>query len=254
MTKLRDALANDGVAVGVGLPFATPQMVEIAGRIGFHWCLLDGEHGAIAVSELERAAIAADFTGISAMARPAANRPELILHALDRGVAGVQVPHIANAAEADAVVRAAKYEPRGARGLAGSMRSGGYGIDFNPAAYVERANRETVVCVQIEDDEGLANAADIAAVDGVDIVFLGPMDLSQALGHPGDFSRADFRAKVERAFAAIRDAGKVAGTSGSIAWVEYAVGAGARYVYTNVNTLLVSAGRDFMGKFAGTRP
>jgi 4-hydroxy-2-oxoheptanedioate aldolase len=248
MSTLRTALENDGYAAGIGFPFASTQMIEMAARTGFVWCLLDGEHGAIGVHELESACMAADYSGISAMVRPSSNRPDLILHALDRGATGVQVPHISTAAAAESVVRAAKYEPRGERGLAGSMRSGGYGIDFNVTEYVARSNRETVVCVQIEDDEGLTNAGAIAAVDGVDIVFLGPMDLSQALGHPGDFARPDFRAKVAKAFADVRAAGKIAGSSGSVAWVEYAKGVGARYVYTNVNNLIVSAGREFIGK------
>ena len=83
------------------------------------------------------------------------------------------------------------------------------------------------MCVQIEDREGLANVAEIAAVPGVDVVFIGPMDLSQAFGHPGDLARPAFRRDVERAFAAAQEAGALTGTSGSAAWVRYGIGLGA---------------------------
>lgn len=253
MSRLREKLASGGVASGIGLPFMTLQLVEMLGRIGFDWALIDGEHGATNPDDMERAIIAADLTGMSAMVRPAANRDELILSALDRGAAGVQVPHISTAQAAQGVVRAVKYEPLGNRGLAGSMRAANYGIDFDVRHYIERANRETIVCVQIEDAEGLANVNAIAAVPGVDIVFIGPMDLSQSLGYPGELDRPDFRTKVEDAIAAIRAAEKIAGTSGSIPWVQYAVEHGAQYVYTGVNNLLVGAGREFIGSLESVK-
>src|ERR1700736_778020 len=218
-----------GVAAGVGLTFATPQLVELCGRVGFHWALIDCEHGAFSAEGMEHAFIAADAAGLPLMVRPATDRPEAILAALDRGAAGLQVPHGARAGQAPAIVRAVKYEPLGNRGLGTSVRAAGYGIDLDLAAYMANANRETIVCVQIEDREGLANVAEIAAVPGVDVVFVGPMDLSQALGYPGDLARPEFRRLVERAFEAAHAAGATTGTSGGAGWVRYGVELGARY-------------------------
>jgi 4-hydroxy-2-oxoheptanedioate aldolase len=242
---LRERL-HAGVAAGVGLTFATPQLVELCGRAGFHWALIDCEHGAFSSDGVEHAIVAADGVNLPVMVRPASDRPEAILAALDRGAAGVQVPHVATAAQADAVVRAVKYEPRGNRGLGTSVRAAGYGIDLDLAAYLANANRETIVCVQIEDREGLANVAEIAAVPGVDIVFVGPMDLSQSLGYPGDFARPEFRAHVERAFDAAHAAGVMTGTSGNAAWVRYGVELGARYVYTSLAGVLLPGAREFI--------
>jgi 4-hydroxy-2-oxoheptanedioate aldolase len=144
-----------------------------------------------------------------------------------------------------------KYEPLGNRGLGTSVRAAGYGIDLDLAAYLANANRETIVCVQIEDREGLANVAEIAAVPGVDVVFVGPMDLSQALGHPGDLDRPAFRRQVERAFDAAHAAGAMTGTSGNAAWVRYGVELGARYVYTSLGGVLQPGARAFI---ASTQP
>jgi 2-keto-3-deoxy-L-rhamnonate aldolase RhmA len=247
MTTLREHL-RAGVAAGVGLTFATPQLVELCGRAGFHWALIDCEHGAFSTESMEHAFIAADAVHLPLMVRPPSDRPEAILAALDRGAAGVQVPHVATAPQAEAIVRAVKYEPLGNRGLGTSVRAAGYGIDLDVAAYVAKANHETIVCVQIEDEEGLTNVAEIAAVPGVDVVFIGPMDLSQALGHPGDLARPDFRRRVEDAFRLAHAAGKITGTSGNAAWVRYGVGLGARYVYTSLGGVLLPGARDFIAQ------
>ena len=245
MIGLRERLQS-GVAAGVGLTFATPQLVELCGRVGLHWALLDCEHGAFSAEGIEHAIIAADAVGLSIMVRPPSDRPEAILAALDRGAAGVQVPHVATAAQAETIVRAVKYAPLGNRGLGTSVRAAGYGIDLDLAAYIAKANSETIVCVQIEDREGLANVAEIAAVPGVDVVFVGPMDLSQALGYPGELSRPEFRREVERAFEAAHAAGATTGTSGNAAWVRYGVELGARYVYTSLGGVLQPGVRDFI--------
>jgi 4-hydroxy-2-oxoheptanedioate aldolase len=245
MTTLRERLTG-GVAAGVGLTFATPQLVELCARAGFHWALLDREHGAIGDDALEVACIAADAAGLGVMVRPQSNRPEAILAALDRGAAGVQVPHVSTAAQAQAVVRAAKYAPLGERGLGTSVRAAGYGIDLDIPAYIARANRETLVCVQLEDREALANAAEIAAIPGVDIVFVGPMDLSQDFGHPGDLARPEFRSAVAHAIEAAHAAGKTTGTAGGSAWLRYAVSLGVRYVYTSLGAVLGVGTRDFI--------
>jgi 2-keto-3-deoxy-L-rhamnonate aldolase RhmA len=247
MTALRERL-RAGVAAGVGLTFATPQLVELCGRAGFHWALIDCEHGAFSTESMEHAFSAAGAVGLPLMVRPSSDRPESILAALDRGAAGVQVPHVSTATQAEAIVRAVKYEPLGDRGLGTSVRAAGYGIDLDIAAYIANANRETIVCVQIEDEEGLANVAAIAAVPGVDIVFIGPMDLSQALGHPGDLARPGFRRRVEAAFQLAHAAGKIIGTSGNAAWVRYGVDLGARYVYTSFGGVLLPGARDFIAQ------
>ena len=245
MISLRERMRT-GVAAGVGLTFASPQLVELCGRVGFHWALIDLEHGAFSEEGMEHAFIAADAAGLPLMVRPSSDRPEEILAALDRGAAGVQVPHVATGAQAAAIVRAVKYEPLGNRGLGTSVRAAGYGVDLDLAAYIANANAETIVCVQIEDREGLANVAEIAAVPGVDIVFVGPMDLSQALGHPGDLARPDFRREVERAFAAAHAAGTLTGTSGNATWVRYGIELGARYVYTSLAGVLQPGAREFI--------
>src|SRR5690606_15800444 len=122
----------------------------------------------------------------------------------ERGVRGVQVPHVSSAAQAREVVEAVRFHPQGRRGLAARTRPAGYGIGVSLDEYVREANRDTLICIQIEDLEGLRNLDELLSVDGVDVFFLGPSDLSQSLGHPGEVDHPEVRDAMDEAFARIR--------------------------------------------------
>ena len=251
MTSLRDQLLAGKTVVGVSVMIPSPQIVEMLGLMGFDWVLIDCEHGAISLDEVETLAMAAAAAGIVPVARPPTSSPQAIAQILDRGVAGVQVPHVGSAAEARRVVEAARYAPLGKRGLAVGTRSAYYGLRGSLAEHVAEANRDTLVCVQLEDTDTLRDIDAIAAVDGVDVVFVGPSDLSQSLGHPGDITHPDVQDAMHAAFTRIRAAGRVAGTAGKVDMLRTAINLGAGYVYVHLTAVLVRASEEIL---AALRP
>ena len=147
--------------------------------------VIDTEHGPGDQIPLSQHLTAAAAAGIPALVR-VGNVSE-ILRVLDLGAAGIIAPHISSVEQAEAVVRAASYPPRGDRGFATYTRSGRHGL-IGTAEHLHNAATRTVVILMIEDGAGVAAAEQIAAVDGVDGLFVGPADLSVALGHPGEIN------------------------------------------------------------------
>ena len=244
--RMKEKLLSGRPAVGVSVMFPSPQLVEMLGHLGFDWVLLDCEHGSLSPDGVEVMVMAAEAAGITPIARPAINTPEAIMQVLDRGAMGVQVPHVNTAAEARRTVEAVKFHPLGARGLAAGTRPARYGLGRSTAAYIQEANRETLVCVQLEEQVALDNLSEILGVDGVDVLFVGPSDLSQSLGFPGQSDVPKVREAMERAFAAIIDAGKVAGTTGDAEAIRRFRRQGVRYLYTHVPRLLAAGSRQFL--------
>jgi 4-hydroxy-2-oxoheptanedioate aldolase len=186
-----------------------PAIVELGGHAGFDLVVIDTEHGAAGSEDLEHHLRAADSAGVEAIVRVGAPEPIETLRALDAGASGVIVPHVNDAAAAEAAVRAAHYPPVGERGLAVSTRAGHHGL--SPVdEYVERALEDTLVVVQVEHAEALDNVHEIASSKRVDAVFLGPSDLSISLGHPGDTTHPDVAAAIDRVVEGVVGAGGAA--------------------------------------------
>jgi 2-keto-3-deoxy-L-rhamnonate aldolase RhmA len=244
--RMKEKLLSGQPALGVSVMFPSPQVVEMVGRLGFDWVLLDCEHGSLSPESVELMAMAAEVAGITPIARPAVNGSEAILRVMDRGALGVQVPHVNTAADAKRAVEAVKFHPLGSRGLAVATRPAGYGFGLSAADYVQEANRETLVCVQLEELEALRNLDEILRVEGVDVFFVGPSDLSQSMGHPGRSDTPEVRAAMDRAFAAIVAAGRVPGSTGNAQTIRRHLQHGVRYLYTHVPTLLASGSKDFL--------
>lgn len=246
MNALKEKVLAGKPAIGVSVMFPSPQIVEMVGQLGFDWVLIDCEHGAISPDQVETLAMAAAAAGIVPIARPPTSSPAAITQILDRGVAGVQVPHVGSAAEARRVVEAAKYAPLGSRGLAVGTRAARYGLRGSLARHVAEANRDTLVCVQLEDTDALRDVDTVAAVEGVDVVFVGPSDVSQSLGYPGDVTNPVVQEAMRTAFARITAAGKIAGTAGTADMLRTAIGAGVGYVYVHVTTLFARASEEIL--------
>src|SRR5690349_13382929 len=138
-------LAAGEPAFGVSMMFPSPQLVEMLGAFGFDWVLLDCEHGSLTPESVELMAIAARASGMTPIARPATRSAEHIAQVLDRGVLGVQVPHVVTADDARSVVQAVKYHPLGRRGLAAGTRSANYDAHGSMSEYVRRANEATLI-------------------------------------------------------------------------------------------------------------
>jgi 4-hydroxy-2-oxoheptanedioate aldolase len=190
--------------------FASPLVAELLGLVGYDFVLIDGEHGPGDVMTHLSQIQAIQATPAMAMLRVAVNEPTQFKRALDIGVEGVMVPSVSSAEEAAAAVAACRYPDRGKRGFAAPiLRAANFGLAT--AEYVAKAADELLIAVQIETLAGAAHAAEIAAVDGVDVVFIGPNDLSGDLGVLGQFDHPDFTNAVAAIEAGVKSAGKVLG-------------------------------------------
>ena len=151
-------------------------------------------------------------------------------------------PHVGRRA-----VQAVKYFPDGQRGLAAGSRPANYGFGLSMSDYVVQANADTLVCVQLEEQEALQNIDEILRVEGVDVFFVGPSDLSQSMGYPGRSGEPVVKQAIDEAFAKIVAAGKAPGSAGNAQATRGYLEQGVQYLYTHLTTLLGSASVDFLG-------
>jgi 4-hydroxy-2-oxoheptanedioate aldolase len=231
---MKAKLAAGQPAFGVSVMFPSPQLVEMLGAFGFDWVLLDCEHGSLSPEAVELMAMAAQASGMTPIARPVTKSAEHIAQVLDRGVLGVQVPHVVTAEDAREVVQAVKYHPLGRRGLAAGTRSANYDAHGSMPDYVRAANEATLIAVQIEDEAALANVDALLRVEGIDVFFIGPSDLSQSMGHPGNPKAPRVAQAIDACLAKIRAAGRTPGMPSGVDNVGEVLGKGVRYVYTHV--------------------
>jgi 4-hydroxy-2-oxoheptanedioate aldolase len=243
---LKEKLAAGKAVFGVQVNYPTPAIVETLGYLGFDWVLIDNEHGSITVDNAEPSIVACELSGIAPIVRPVGNRPEIIAPFMDRGAWGVQVPHVNTAAEARAVVDAVKYPPMGHRGIYSRGRAAEYGTSGSVREYAEAANRETLVCLMIEEPEAVENLEEMVKVEGVDVFFIGSGDLSMAMGYPGEQTRPEVQRMMERGVEVIRAGGKVAGVSCPDNLVPKYLGLGVQYYHSTVDTLLQASGRSYL--------
>lgn len=183
---------------------------EIVAQAGYDCVLMDFEHGPGGLTEAIGVMQAAERCGCPALCRVPANDPVWIKRVLDIGVAGVMAPAVNSRDEALALAESCYYPPRGRRGLAASLiRASRYGADLD--RYLAHCAEDLLVIAQIETAQAVEAAAEIAAVDGIDMIFIGPFDLSADLGHLGQPDHPDVRQAIERTEQAVRAAGKLLG-------------------------------------------
>lgn len=208
--QLKQKLKQGEVVLGSFMNCAYPAFVEICGHAGFDFVVIDLEHSPLHMLVAEDLCRAADCVGIAPLVRVRKNDAPQIQRALDIGSAGVQVPQIETKADAEAVVRGAKYSPIGARGLSFYNRAGVY--TAAGTQITNQLNEESLVVVQVEGKIGVENLAEIVSVPHIDAIFLGPYDLSQSLGIPGQVRDPRVIDLMQECIATIRNAGKAAGT------------------------------------------
>jgi len=242
---MKEKLLAGQPAFGVSMIIPSPQLVEMIAELGFDWVLLDCEHGTLSIESVELLCMAADANGITPIARPAVNAPEAIAPLLDRGAMGVQVPHVNSGEDARRAVEAVKFYPQGKRGMAAGTRPSRYGLSGSVADYAEQSNRETLVCVQLEDFEAIENADEILRVEGIDVFFIGPSDLSQSMGFVGRPDAPEVKLVIDATLGKIVTAGKTPGMPGKIETVAKIQEQGVLYIYTHIPMLLSKASRDF---------
>jgi 4-hydroxy-2-oxoheptanedioate aldolase len=194
---------------GFWLNLGSTITAEMAGLAGYDWVLLDHEHGPGSETTIIQQLQAVAATPATCLVRIAANEAPRFKRVLDAGAAGVMVPYVSTPDEARAAVSAMRYPPRGMRGVAKLTRASTFGANFD--AYFANAHEWLVTLTQIETAEAVANADAIAAVDGVDVLFVGPMDLTTSLGIPGQYGDARFHDALRTVADAAKRADKAAG-------------------------------------------
>lgn len=205
--RTKNKLLEDKPAWGVLHSLAHPPVAEMIGLSGCDFVVLDGEHGLGSEPQHVACMQALAATPATSVLRIPSRDPVAVKRALDLGVEGILVPDVRTPEEARTIAQACFYPPRGKRGFSAmTIRGADYG--FSVDDYVRSQGSELLLCLMIESSEGVDNAEEIAAVDGVDLIQVGPFDLSYELGIPGQFDHADFAAALARIEAGTKKAGK----------------------------------------------
>ncbi len=219
--------ASSGTRVrGVHLTFAAPTVIELlASQLDFVY--IDGEHGCFDAHDVETACITAERCGLTAIARVPDRSSATITRFLDRGVLGIVVPHIETVAQAREAVDATYFAPLGERSFGGG-RPAYLSIEDKPA-HMLACNAATSLCLMIESRAGIEAVHELAAVEGIDYLSFGMMDLAQSMGHPGNPAHPEVKRAVDDARARINAAGKrVREEFMTFAWIHEIVLAGAK--------------------------
>ena len=249
VNSFKAALKRGEAQIGLWVGLADPYVAELLATAGFDWLLIDGEHAPndqrSTLGQLQ--ALAA--YPVSAVVRPVEDATALIKQVLDIGAQTLLVPMVEDAAQAARIVAATRYAPRGVRGLGSALAraSRWSGVDD----YVHHADEEICVLVQVESAQGIANIDAIAAVEGVDGVFIGPADLSASMGHLGRPQHADVQQAIDAGLAAIAAAGKAPGILATDpALARRYLQAGALFVAVGLDTgLLGRSARALAAEF-----
>lgn len=208
MSDFRKKCIGHERVIGTFAAIPHPVAIEVTAAAGLDFICIDAEHAQIGRELIENLVRAADVHRVPAMVRVPGHAPESIAGALDAGAAGVLVPRVSNAAQAKAAVLATRYPPIGERGV-GPGRAAGYG--YRIPDYLKSANENIVLAIQIETADGLANVKDIVAVEGVDVIFIGPGDLSVSIDAMGPDGAGKLDAAILEITGAARKAGKAVG-------------------------------------------
>lgn len=208
MSDFRRNCIERRLIVGTFAAIPHPVAIEVAAASGVDFLCIDWEHAQISRERIEDLIRAANVHQVPAMVRVPGHAAEDIAAVLDAGAAGVLVPRISTAEQARAAVQATRYPPLGARGV-GPGRAAAYG--YRIPDYLAKANAELVLAIQVETAEGLANVADIAAVDGIDLIFIGPGDLSVSINAMGPAGKDELDGAIRAITKTALSAGRAVG-------------------------------------------
>lgn len=209
MKNIKTRLRQGETLNGCWLNLGSSVTAEIVGMSGFDWVLIDLEHGAGAEKDVLHQLQALEHTPAAAIVRIESAQRQRIHRVLDMGAEGIMCPRVTNAAEAKAIASDLHYPPNGNRGIAKMVRATGFGQHFSEYYKHERENILGVV--QIETTEVLNHLDEVASLDGIDVLFIGPSDLSMALGIFGQFDHALFKEALKATLHAAQKAGKAVG-------------------------------------------
>ena len=199
-----------GTVLGLFAKTNDPGFIEAAGYAGFDYVILDLEHAPNSVESTQNLIRAAQISGILPIIRVKEGNPSIIGEALDIGAAGIQVPQISSKEQAENIIRLAKFAPLGERGVCRFVRAALYS-SMDRFEYFEDANKSLVI-LQLEGKEAVDNLNKIIEVEGIDVLFIGPYDLSQSLGVPGQINHPIVEEKMNEIVLKCKERGKSVGT------------------------------------------
>jgi 4-hydroxy-2-oxoheptanedioate aldolase len=208
INPFKRAIAGGQLQIGLWTTLSSHNVIEALGNSGFDWLVLDTEHSPNELPMVHTQLAALAGRRAHPVVRPPWNDAVAIKRYLDLGAQTLLIPFIQNAEEARQAVAATRYPPKGIRGYAGAARASDFGRIRD---YPLRCEEELCVLLQVETPHALNNIAEIAAVEGVDGIFIGPGDLSASMGHVGNPKHPEVLAAIEKAILAIRECGKAAG-------------------------------------------
>ena len=228
------------VASCVKINLSCPRVIELAGIKGFDCVWIDNEHVPtdwLMAEHLIRAAKVHDMDTVCRVARGSYSD---YVRPLEADAAGIMVPHLMSADDARKVIRLTRFHPLGLRPVDGGNVDSGYtNVDFKE--YIQTANRERFVIVQIEDPEPMAELDQIVALEGIDMVFFGPGDFSQGIGNPGDFNDPRIEETRRKIARVASEHGKIAGTAGNLSNMSQLIDMGYRFISVGADVVGLSA-------------
>jgi len=241
-TALRDALRGEALVLCLALLHSrTPDVPAIAAACGYDAVYVDLEHASTSLDTAQMLCVGALGSGISGLVRVPSHDPSVIARVLDGGAVGVIVPHIDSKEEAEGVVQAARFPPIGNRSISGPNAVSGY-TPRTASQLVELLERRTVVAVMIETPEAVEASDAIASVDGIDLILIGPSDLTAEMGIHGQYENEHFHRAVESVAAACRSHGVALGMAGikSLDLLNRFVGLGLRFISAGTDVGLMT--------------
>jgi 4-hydroxy-2-oxoheptanedioate aldolase len=241
---LRQRVLAGEATIGLFASMGSPISAELIGRAGFDWTVLDLEHGMGTEAELHAQLLAVQGTPTAAIVRVASAERLRVGRALDLGADGLMIPRLETVAEVAETLSFMRYPPAGIRGVAALTRGAGYGARSHPQ--VRDVNPRVLGVFQVESMAAVEVANHVASLDGVDVLFVGPADLSHSMGIPGQFEDPRFVAALDRVVAAGRTHGKSAGILlRDAAAVPAALAQGVRFLGVGSDLgILVAGARD----------
>lgn len=246
MKTIKEKLAGNEPVFGTFIKAGSPCMIEVLGLSGWDYVLMDMEHSPFGIEQVENLVRAAELVGICPIIRVAEQHVSSVLHPLDKGAGGLLVPMVNTADAARKIVTSAKFSPLGNRGMDIYSRAAKYGYKEKSAHFIE-SNENTVLAVQIEGSEGVANLEQILGVSGLDVIYIGPYDLSQSLGVPGEVSHPLVVEKIEMISHMAREANLATGIYvDDVATAESYFRLGVRFFTVSVDVRIFAGACDDM--------
>ena len=235
--KLKQIFAEGKAALGSFVTLNAPDLVEILALAGFDFVVIDNEHGPMGQENSQNLIRAAELRGITPIVRIPDTAEATILHILDVGAHGIQAPQVNDPETARAIVQRSKYCPLGMRGVA-FTRSGDYGLT-DMDKYFDHENSQVMVVAHCENTTCLENLDAICGIPGIDVIFMGPYDMSQSMGITGQVTHPRIQEAAEKVVTAARKHGKVAGIfAGNGAAAKERAAQGFQYITVSIDIVL----------------